>query len=411
MRKITVGDFQIDVDERRAIYDVLDSGRISEWRKVREFEQRWAAFIGTRYCVATSSGFGALVCGLEALKHSKNFKKGAKVITTPLTYIATSSAINAVGFEPVYVDVDPETFGITPEAIENYIKEANDLEDYALIVPVDLMGFPVKIDEINELARKFNMEVLEDAAQAHGSIYKGKRAGSQALISTYSFYIAHNVQAGEMGACVTNDLDLSKLIRKLKAQGRACDCLVCVRDTGVCLKLKLYNEEDDYDYDPRFSHELIGYNFKTMEFQAALAIVQVEKADWIIKKRQGNVRFLNENLKKYEAILQLPVYSDDISYLAYPLVIKNSKISRKELRAELERAGIETRPLFGCIPTQQPAYVHLKANYEGKLPNAEWVGRNGFYIGCHQYLDQADLDYIVEIFEKVLDRLILKSGI
>ncbi|GFP21424.1 CDP-4-dehydro-6-deoxyglucose reductase, E1, partial [Candidatus Hakubella thermalkaliphila] len=149
----------------------------------------------------------------------------------------------------------------------------------------------------------------------------------------------------------------------------------------------------------------------TMEFQAALAIVQLEKVDWIIRKRQDNVKFLNTNLKKYEEILQLPLYSDEIDYLAYPLVIKNSKISRKELRMKLETAGIETRPLFGCIPTQQPAYAYLKADYEGKLPNAEWVGRNGFYIGCHQYLEQADLDSIVEIFEKVLNHLMLKSGI
>lgn len=399
MRKVTVGDFQIGPDEKQAVIEVLDSGRISEWRRVREFEQKWARFIGTKYCVATSSGSGALICALEALKHSKNFKKGMKVITTPLTYIATSSAISAVGLNPVYVDIDPETFGITPEAVETHLKEANDLESYALIVPVDLMGYPVRIDEINEIAKRYNMEVLEDAAQAHGSIYKGKRVGSQALISTYSFYIAHNIQAGEMGACVTSDPELSKLIRKIKAQGRACDCLVCVRDTDVCPKVKFSNDDD---YDPRFRHEIIGYNFKTMEFQAALAIVQLEKADWIIRKRQDNVRFLNANLKKFEELLQLPIYSDEISYLAYPVVIKNSKISRKELREELELAGIETRPLFGCIPTQQPAYAKLKADYEGKLPNAEYLGRNAFYVGCHQYLEPEDLEYIVEIFNKIL---------
>lgn len=139
-----------------------------------------------------------------------------------------------------------------------------------------------------------------------------------------------------------------------------------------------------------------------MEFQAALALTQLKKADWITEKRRRNVRFLNDHLTEYRDILQLPKYSDDVSYLAYPVVIKRPNvISRRELRERLEREGVETRPLFGCIPTQQPAYGYLKEKYEGKLPKAEYLGLNALYIGCHQYMELEDLKYVVNVFRDV----------
>lgn len=403
MIKIRVGDFKIGKEEREIINEILNSGRLSEGHQVREFEKKWAEYIETGYCIATSSGSGALISGLTALKYYKNLKNGMKVITTPLTYIATINAISTVGFEPVFVDINPKTFCITPENIEEYLKQVDNIENYSIILPVDLIGYPVEIDKINKIAKKYNLLVLEDAAQAHGTIYKGKKMGSESMLGIFSFYIAHNIQAGEMGAVVTNNPEIARLVRKIKAQGRACDCLICTRNEGWCPKIKSYKGEEDFD--PRFTHDLIGYNFKPMEFQAVLALAQLKKIDDIIIRRQRNVRYLNSYLKKYESILQLPLYSEKVSYLAYPLVIRNPEvITRKELRMKLEENGIETRPLFGCIPTQQPAYRHLKFQYEKKLANAEFLGKNGFYIGCHQYLEMEDLDYIVEIFEKVLGK-------
>jgi CDP-6-deoxy-D-xylo-4-hexulose-3-dehydrase len=140
-----------------------------------------------------------------------------------------------------------------------------------------------------------------------------------------------------------------------------------------------------------------------MEFQSTLALTQVRKADTIFHRRNDNVRYLNDKLSPLSDVLRLPYYSKGVSYLAYPLVIKNPKvISRLYLRRELESRGIETRPLFGCIPLQQPAYSFLAKRYAGKLPNAEYVGANGFYIGCHQYLSKSDLDFIVSVFKRVL---------
>ena len=402
--RVRVGDFRLGKREKDAINQVLDSGRLSEGSKVQEFERRWADYVGTRQCVATSSGTAALIVAMTALKLSRKHEAGLKVITTPLTYIATSSAISNVGWEPVYVDVDPLTFAITPENVAAHLAEAPDPEHYALILPVHLMGFPAAIDEIAEIGRQYGIPVAEDSAQAHGTLCNGHRTGALGLFGAFSFYIAHNIQAGEMGAVTTNDDEMARLMRKLKAQGRECDCPVCVRAEGKCPRLNSHTGAEDYD--PRFTHDLIGFNFKTMEFQAALGLTQLERADWIVAQRQRNVRFLNACLKPYSDILQIPPYSESVSYLAYPLVIRRPEIiSRKRIRRELEQRGIETRPLFGCIPTQQPAYAHLKPQYEGKLPNADYLGRNAFYVGCHQYLQEDDLHYMAEVFTDILQRV------
>jgi len=381
----------------------LKSGHITEGVKVREFEKLFAEYIGTKYAVAVSSGTSALICGLTALKYRKKFgvNKGTKIITTPLTYIATSNAIVLTGFEPVYVDVEKETFGITPENIEMHLEGVDDISEYCLILPVHLLGYPCDMDRINKIAGKYGLETFEDASEAHGTLFNGRKAGSLSLLSAFSFYIAHNIQVGEMGAITTNNLDIIRLIRKIKANGRMCDCSICTRTTTGCTKIKSHIEEDDFD--PRFTHEFFGYNFKTMEFQASLGVTQLKRAEWIAKQRLENVKYLNERLEKFSDLLKLPKFDKNVSYMAYPIVIKNPvKLPRKKLRKELEEYGIETRPLFGCIPTQQPAYEYLKKKYEGKLSIAESIGSNGFYIGCHQYLMQDDLDYISNVFEELL---------
>ncbi|MEM4267121.1 MAG: DegT/DnrJ/EryC1/StrS family aminotransferase, partial [Candidatus Nanoarchaeia archaeon] len=129
---------------------------------------------------------------------------------------------------------------------------------------------------------------------------------------------------------------------------------------------------------------------------------QLRKIEHILSARRDNVKYLNDGLEKFSKILQLPKYSSDVSYLAYPILIKDEKISREKLCSDLESKGVETRPLFGCIPTQQPAYAHLREKYLGKIPNAEFIGGRGFYIGCHQYLEKNDLDHIIKSFEEVL---------
>ena len=400
--KISVGDFKIDKEEKSAVNEVLEKGRISEWVMVKNFEKEFAKFIGVRHAIAVNSGTSALIAGLTALTYEESFnvKSGTNVLTTPLTYIATSSAIVKSNLNPVYVDVDKETFVITPENIRQHLETVDDVSKYSAILPVHLMGYACDMDEINKIAKKYGLKTFEDSAQAHGTIYKNKKTGSLSLLSAFSFYIAHNIQAGEMGAIATNHEGIARLANKIKAHGRKCDCPICTRPKGYCPKSMVRPE---LDLDPRFTHDIIGYNFKTTEIQAALALSQLKKATYIIRKRRENVKYLNESLEGFSDTIQLPRYSNDVSYLAYCVTIKKpERISRAKLRSKLEKNGIETRPLFGCIPTQQPAFGYLRIKYADRLPSAEYLGKNAFYVGCHQYLTQEDLDYMVRKFKLIL---------
>lgn len=393
---INIGDMKIGDAEKNCIMEILSSGRISEWKKVKEFEHRWAEFIGTKHATVVNSGTSALIAGLTALKYSNYIEKEqTKILTTPLTYIATSNAIVTSGFEPVYVDVDSKTFGITPENIKEHLEQANDLSEYALILPVHLMGYPCDMNRINKIAHKHGINTFEDSAQAHGSTYEGKKTGSMSLMSIFSFYMAHNIQVGEMGVINTNDNELSNLIRSIKANGRMCTCDVCTRSAGKC-------PYSSSDFDPKFTHSVVGYNFKTMEFQAGIGILQLERFDENYNIRNFNVKYLNEGLECVSDKLQLPIHSKNVSYLGYPMIIKDRSINRHELQKKLESKGIETRPMFGSIPTQQPSFKHLKKQYNKKLPNADNIGKNGIYIGCHQYITKNELDYIVKTIKEVV---------
>ncbi len=400
--KIPVGNFVIGKEERSAIEKVLDSGRISEGYFTKLFEREWAKYIGTKYAVALNSGTSALIAGLLSLIYDERFKKvkpGSKVITSPVTYIATVNAIKLAGLEPVFVDINPNDFTLNCDQIEMLLKK--NPKGYSIILPVHLFGYPNDMDRINKLARKYGLTVFEDSAQAHGTLYKGKKVGSLSHLSDFSFYIAHNIQAGELGIITTDDEKTIKLIKKIKANGRLCDCVECLRHKGLCKYLK---NDIIFETDPRFHHDFIGYNFKTTEFQTSLALSQVARADEIFNKRSQNVKYLNGKLSRFSGILGLPPYSKDVSYLAYPIVIKDAKkITRKDLRKHLEINGIETRSFFGCIPNQQPAYKEYHKIYKNKLPNADYVGRQGFYVGCHQYLTKKDLDYMVNCFKEILN--------
>jgi dTDP-4-amino-4,6-dideoxygalactose transaminase len=401
--RVTVGDFKITDIEKNAVIKVLENGRLSEGRCVQEFEKEFAAYIGTRYCVLVSSGTAAILAGLTALKYYSAMKINvpSKIITSPLSYAATANAITLAGFEPVFTDIDPVTFALLPDQVEELIYKSHPGE-YSTILPVHLMGYPNDMESLSNLAQAYNLVLFEDSAQAHGSFYKGKKTGSLGLLADFSFYIAHNIQAGELGCITTDDEELYRLIRKIKANGRFCNCTICTRREGICPYATKDMTEKGVDYDPRFLHDLIGYNFKTMEFQAALGLCQLRIADKIFSTRQANVRYLNEHLKFTEKILRLPKFDPDVSYLAYPIVIADpARIFRGDLRRKLEEKGVETRPLFNCIPTQQPAYRHLANQYQGRLPNAEYLGQNGFYIGCHQYLDESDLHFVVQVFREI----------
>jgi perosamine synthetase len=344
---IRVGDFPLGDEERAAIQRVVDSGHISEGREVAAFEREWAAYCGTKYAVACSSGWAALVLALSCSK--------TRTFTIPaLTYIATASAVKFSGHELAFMDVDPQTM-----CADN------------VHLPVDLMGYIAP-----------HGGFIEDACEAHGATGVGNRAP----LTCYSFYIAHNIQAGELGAVTTDSEDMYRLMKSLKAQGRACDCAVCTRGEGRCPR------EHDGGSDPRFTHSMWGFNFKTMEFPAALARVQIPKADEIVRKRRENMHILNQLLDGTPGIT-LPYEQPGMSPLAYPLILDDDR-ERSPILHKIGAAGVETRPLFYSIPQMM--------GLGGSYPVAERIGRQGFYCALHQYCSPQDLETIAAAIKGAL---------
>lgn len=394
--KIPTGDWVCTPEERKNVNDVLDSGMISEGKYCNEFSEKWAKYIGTPYCTTLNSGSSALIVGLRALNYK--LKKFMKVATTPFTYVATVNSIYLTGNTPVYVDIDRKTLGMSPESLKKTLDENPDID---AVLVVHIMGIPSRIDEIKEICDERGVFLLEDNCQAYGTKYKGKMLGSYGIWSACSFFIAHTIQVSEMGTLNTHDRDLFRIFDKLKSNGRT--------SSFDKEKEKYYKEDVEHnlkDLHPRYYHDMISGNYRAQEFSGAIACAQFEKIDDIIGKRNDNVKYLLDNLvPKYGDLLQFPIYDKDTSYLGFPMVITEKALTsgkiknRKWIREEFEKRGIETRPMYGCLPLDMPS---LQVEETLSIPEAEYVGRNAWYIGCFQYLKKEDLDYIIKVFDDVL---------
>lgn len=391
---IKTGDLIITEEERNRILEVLDSGNISEGKNCREFENSWAKYIGTKYCTVLNSGTSALIVGLTTLNRVLE-QDNLNIVTTPFTYMATTNSILMTGNTPIFTDIDMDSYGMNPESLEKILQS----QKVDVVMPVHIMGVPCKINEIHSLCNKYGAILVEDNCQSYGTRnYDGKMLGSYGEWSACSFFIAHTLQCSELGSLNTNTAYFRRVFDKLKSNGRT-----SMYDTELENYYVNNMEDDDRDLHPKYYHDMVSGNYRTTEFSGALANAQYRNIDYVIKTRNENVKYLIDNLKKYSDIIQLPLYTEDIAYLGFPLMIlRPDLISRKEFRQKLEDAQIETRPMYGCLPFDMPSLKQFKDEYKDKLKNTEYVGRQTFYVGCHQYLTKDDLNYMIFIFDQIL---------
>jgi CDP-6-deoxy-D-xylo-4-hexulose-3-dehydrase len=399
MNRIPIGDFPLGPEEKKALQRVIDSGRITMGREVRAFEEEFASYMGVRHCVATSSGTAALMVGLRALGVSKQFPftTGARVLVPALTFIATANAVELSGFRIMFGDIEPETMCLDPAEIAKTRTE--------IVLPVHLMGYGADMKETRRKCTVHQRILCEDACEAHGTTVDGRKVGTFGAWGAFSFYIAHTVQAGELGCIVTDSAEVAQVARQLRVHGRACTCRICTRSTTGCPYL-------GDEMDPRFRAQYVGWNFKPMEFEAALARVQL----WNIEKNMG--QRIENRWRLYYALRDLEqdsiepfIVQHESVPMAFPIILKRSGY-RDRVVAELERRGVEARPLFGCIPTQQPAYAgtedapRMRAIYKDRLPVAEHYGADGFYVGCHQYLTAEQVDRMATVIKDVIAEVV-----
>lgn len=394
--RISFGTMTITEKSKELINDVLEKKRLSSGKYVREFEKRFAELVGTKEAVAVSTGTDADALALAVL-YDFGANRGDEIIIPALSFVATGNAVLQAGFTPVFVDIDRKTLNIDPLKIEDAITEKT-----RAIMPVHLMGKPAEMDTINEIAKKHNIYVIEDAAEAHGATYKGRKVGTLGDMAAYSLYVAHIITTVEGGIITTNNSDFAEILRSLRSHGRACKCESCVLNTAsaYCAKRFKYGNNEDI----RFVFERIGFSSKMNELEAAIGIGNLDLYNNILEKRRKNLYYLMEKIKKFDSfIVTIEKESyEEIGPHALPIIIQEDvNFTRNQFVNYLEKNGIDTRNLFSSMPTQCHGFSFLGYKI-GEFLNAEYIGDKGFHIGVHQDLEKEHLDYFIAKVEKFL---------
>jgi len=397
-RTIPFGTITITDTAKRLIAESLDSKRISCGKLVREFEDRFASLLGVSEAVAVSTGTDADIIALAVL-HDFGARRGDEVIVPALSFVATGNAVLHAGFTPVFVDIERETLNIDPSKIEAAITPRT-----RAIMPVHLMGKPAEMDAINAIAKKHGLLVVEDAAEAHGAIYKGKPAGSLGDLAAFSTYVAHIITTGEGGIVTTNREEYGEILRSLRSHGRNCNCKHCILNQGADYCAKRFRGEGGEDV--RFTFDRIGYSCKMNELEAAIGIGAMEVYEQILKKRHDNLIHVLERFDRFSPWLSTIKEEphEQIGPHAIPIIVNEcAPFSRAELTQHLEQNGIETRTLFVSMPTQCPGFAYLGYKL-GEFPNAEYMGHHGIHIGVHQDVGIEDMEYVLEMLGQFVDR-------
>ena len=394
--KIPFGTVSITNKSKQLIQDCLEKGRISSGKLVRKFEEEFAALIGVKEAVAVSSGTDADTLALAVL-YDLGAKPGDEIIVPALSFVATGNAVLHAGFTPVFVDVDMETLNIDPDKIENVITERT-----RGIMPVHLMGKPAPMDEIKKLVRKYNLLVVEDAAEAYGAVYKGQKIGSIGNLGAFSLYVAHIITTGEGGMIVTDSEVYAEILRSLRSHGRACKCKQCVSNisSGYCEKRFRDKERGDL----RFIFERVGYSCKMNELEAALGLGTLDIYHEILEKRHTTLLTMIDGFQQFSKYLWTfqEESHERIGPHAFPFVVKEgSPFTRDDLMLHLEKNGVDARTLFSSIPTQCGGYGFL-GHKTGDFPNAEYIGTNGIHIGVHQNVKEENIGWFIDRVEEFI---------
>ncbi len=348
--------------ELEYVTDCVKSGWISSMGKyVTEFENKFAEYCGVKHGISCFNGTVAIHLALAAL----GVKKGDEVIAPSFTMIGTTNPIVYCGAKPVFVDSEPITWNMDVSKLEEKITERT-----KAIIPVHIYGHPTDMDPLLDLANKYGIKVVEDAAEAHGAEYKGKRAGSMSDAGCFSFYSNKIITTGEGGIVVTNDEGLAEKLRSLKnhAFGK-----------------------------PRFIHNELGFNYRMTNIQAAIGLAQLEQIDKFVEARRNNAKLYNELLKDVEGVTlpkEMP-WAKNVHWM-YGILLEDSfGINKDEAMEKLKALGIETRSFF--LPmNQQPVYKKLGIKIKGKYPVSEELFRKGFYLPSSSSLTEKQIVTVVE---------------
>jgi dTDP-4-amino-4,6-dideoxygalactose transaminase len=383
--RVPVGDLRLGPKEKEYLHQVIESNRLSYGPFSQKFEALFAQLHDCKYAMFCNSGTSALHIAVAALKELHGWQDGDEILVPAITFIATSNVVLHNQLQPVFVDVNPQTYNMDPSLIEAKITPRT-----RAIMPVHLMGLPADMGPILQIARRHRLRVIEDSCETMFADYQGRKVGSWGDIGCFSTYIAHYIVTGVGGFATTNDPELAVLLKSLMNHGRD-SIYLNIDDDENCDRESLFQIAAR-----RFNFVHVGHSFRCTELEAAIGLAQLEEKDAIVERRKEIAQFYCENLAGLSDRLQLPTIPPDRDhvFMLFPIVLREG--SKRPLINYLEENGIETRDLLPLI--NQPIYRRLFGDLESRYPIANWLNRFGFYIGCHQHLDQEATAYVIRKF-------------
>lgn len=367
MKYIPVCEPFLNGNEIKYVHDCITTGWISSSGKyVKAFEEKFAEYCGVKYAVAVCNGTVALHLALVAA----GIQNGDEIIIPNFTMIASAFAVCYLGAKPVFVDAEPENWNIDTSKIEEKITSRT-----RAIMPVSIFGHPCDMKEIWDLASKYNLKVIEDAAESHGAEYQCKKTGNLADITAFSFFANKNITTGEGGMVVTNNEEFFNNARYYK---------------NLCFPL---------DSPRNYVHNNIGFNYRMSNLHAAIGLAQVEKADEYKKMRIHNAQLYNDYLSGVDGITMQKTKENVVNVHWMNGIVIDTLIygkSRDELVQYLKDNNVETR-LFFVGMNNQPSLNHFGCSTDGSYPVTENLSANGFYLPSASNLSEEEIKYICDL--------------
>jgi dTDP-4-amino-4,6-dideoxygalactose transaminase len=388
--QIGVGGLEIDARAKKYVNQALDANRLSHGPFSQGFESLFAKEHDCQYACFLSSGTSALQIALAVLKEKHGWQDGDEVLVPAVTFIATANIVFYNGMRPVFVDVDSTTYNMDPARIEEKITERT-----RAVIPVHLFGLPAEMGAIMEVAEKHDLRIIEDSCETMFATCDGRKVGSFGEIGCFSTYVAHILVTGVGGLCTTRDPDLAVMLKSAMNHGRD-SIYLHVDDDQTEDQERLFEM-----VARRFRFVRLGHSFRATELEAAIGLAQLEQKDEFLERRRRNARILTEGLKDLEGRLQLPAVPENRthSFMMYPMVLRDE--SKRNLINYLEERKIETRDMMPLL--SQPVYREVFGDLEDDYPVAKWINESGFYVGCHPYLREEEVRYIVEVVGKYFE--------
>jgi dTDP-4-amino-4,6-dideoxygalactose transaminase len=350
-------------EEKQILADVIDSRILVSGKYVEDFEKQCAAKWGTKFGIAVSNGTTAL----HAMLLASGIKPGDQILTTPFSFVATANSILYCGAEPLFADIDPDTYNISPDTAEQMLKKNKKIK---AILLVHLYGTPCDMDAFMYLKKKYGVMIFEDCAQAHEAKYKGNCVGSFGSASGFSFYATKNMTTGEGGIVLTDSPKINILCRQIVNHGRA----------------------------DQSTHTLLGFNFRLTNLAASIGLIQLKKITKWNEQRRNNAAYLSAGITGVPFI-KTPAIPADTEPVFHQYTIRVSSRLREKLMAYLKEHGIASGIYYPRTMYNQPLY--RKLGYKpGICPEAEKAAREVLSLPVHPSLTEHDLAEIVSVTRK-----------